>query len=307
MYSPLILLGLVIGLCMVAWFSRSPFTSRTRRSAPGEFTQLSGGTIHYQWHGDPSNPIIVMVHGLTTPSFVWRDMVPLLVKAGYRVLTFDHFGRGFSDRPREAYTTEFYVRELDELLVSLQINGPFHLLGYSMGGGLVSSYAAQRRDKIRKLVLLAPTGFQTELGGFIHWAAKWPVIGDLAVNLVGGFLIRRAAKATAKSEGVDQEMIQLQCRETRFSGYLSAVLSSVRNVTQLDHSQTHRVIADREVPVLAVFGETDEIIPISSSMALRTINRNAEIAELSDVGHAMAYTHAQLVADIIVGFLDRQN
>ncbi|MCP5085581.1 MAG: alpha/beta hydrolase [Rhodobacteraceae bacterium] len=78
-------------------------------------------------------------------------------------------------------------------------------------------------------------------------------------------------------------------------------------MTQLDHSQTHRVIADREVPVIAVFGETDEIIPISSSMALRTINRNAEVAELSDVGHAMAYTHAQLVADIIVGFLDRQN
>ncbi len=302
-FGPQYIFAAVIVLCVIAWFFRRPLTPRVRQAAPGEFARISNGVVHYQWHGNPTGPVLVMVHGLTTPSFVWRDMLPLLVDAGYRILTFDHFGRGFSDRPQAAHTTEFYNQEIDELLEAVKIYRPFHLLGYSMGGGIVSSYAAQHRDKVQKLVLLAPTGFRTDLGGFIHWAASWPVIGDLAMYLMGGLVIRQGAKATARLEGVDHDMIALQCRETRYGGFLGAVLSSVRNVTQLDMSQAHRVLADRDLPVLAVFGEKDRTIPISGAMSLRTLNRKSQIVELPGVGHGMAFTHADQVAAKVVSFL----
>ncbi|MCP5075499.1 MAG: alpha/beta hydrolase [Rhodobacteraceae bacterium] len=305
MFNPVFLLAAVVCLCMIAWFFRRPFTSRTQQAAPGEFARLTDGLVHYQWHGSPGDPVLVLVHGLTTPSFVWRDMIPPLVSSGYRVLTFDHFGRGFSDRPRVAHTTEFYIREMDELIAALEVKDTFHLLGYSMGGGIVSSYAAQRQGKLRKLVLLAPIGFRTELGGFFHWAAAWPVIGDLAMYLIGGVLIRRGARTSAQNEGVDHEMIQLQCHETRYNGFLTAVLSSIRNVTQLDLSETHRLLADRDVPLLAVFGKADDIIPIAGAMSLRMINRDAEIVELAEVGHAMAFTHSRQVTDAVVSFLSR--
>ena len=304
--GPLYFLAFVALLCVVAWFFRRPFNAKIQRAAPGKFAELSDGAVHYQWYGNPNGSVLVLVHGLTTPSFVWRDMLPGLVDAGYRVLTFDHFGRGFSARPGRAQTSAFFHTEIDELLEVLGIESPVHFLGYSMGGGIVSSYAAERRDRVQKLILLAPTGFRTEMGGFVHWAAAWPVLGDLAMYLFGGLAIRRGAKASALLESVDSEMIALQCRETRYSGFLRAVLSSVRNVTQLDMSHVHKVLADRDVPVLAIFGELDATVPVAGAMALRTLNRQARVVELPGVGHAMAFTHGDAVIGEVIRFLSEK-
>lgn len=66
-----------------------------RQSAPGEFAELSRGVTHYQWLGPEGGPLVVCVHGLTTPSFVWEGIAPRLAEAGYRVLTYDLYGRGY--------------------------------------------------------------------------------------------------------------------------------------------------------------------------------------------------------------------
>ena len=122
-------------------------SARVRRCAPGDFVNLPDGIIHYEWHGPVDGPVIVMVHGLTTPSFVWCEQIPALTRAGHRVLTFDHFGRGFSECP--------YARHL----AALDVKAGYDLLGYSMGGGIATHFASLRRDSIRKLILVAPIGF----------------------------------------------------------------------------------------------------------------------------------------------------
>ena len=211
---------LALALCLiVAWFLKRPMTMRARRGAGGQFVQLQNGIIHYAWHGPKNGPVLVMVHGLTTPSFVWRDQLPALTQAGYRVLTFDHFGRGFSDRPYAHYDMAFYMQEMDELLDALGVQAGYDLLGYSMGGGIAAQYGALRRDRIRKLILVAPIGF---LKGRPNWITRWPVIGDLAMFVFGGWSLRRGAVKAGKAENVDSEMIELQCRETRFAPPKSA-------------------------------------------------------------------------------------
>ena len=247
-----IFLALAIGvLCAVGWFARRPMTNRARRHAPGQFAQLSAGKIHFQWHGPKSGNVIVLLHGLTTPSFVWRNLIPYLTEAGFRVLSFDHFGRGFSDRPRAKYDHDFYLNEIDELLSSLSIKKPAHLLGYSMGGGIAAYYAAQRFDTIDKVVLLAPVGFKQDLGGFFRFAANWSVIGDIANYLIGGMKIRQGAKASLRLENMDPKLVTLQCRETRYSGFTNAVLSSTRHVVNADISDSHEMLASRKKPLLA--------------------------------------------------------
>jgi pimeloyl-ACP methyl ester carboxylesterase len=237
--TPLNLLLIAIFGLVLLWFLRKPMTARVRRDAPGEFARLSNGLVHYKWHGLIDGPILVMVHGLTTPSFVWRDQLPALTQAGFRVLTFDHFGRGFSDRPYARHNMAFFVREMDELLEVLNVHKGYHLLGYSMGGGIVTHYASVRRDLVSRLILVAPVGLRK---GTPNWMVRWPIIGDIAFFLLGGSALRRGSKNSAKSEGVDAEMIALQCRETRFSGYGAAVLSSLRNVIYIDQSKEHQIL-----------------------------------------------------------------
>lgn len=285
---------------VVVWFLRRPMSARVRRAASGQFVQLSKGAVHYQWHGPENGPVLVMVHGLTTPSFVWRDQLSALTGAGHRVLTFDHFGRGFSDRPFASYDMDFYVQEIDELLEKLAVPAGFNLLGYSMGGGIAAHYAALRRDRINRLILLAPAGL---LNAQPNWVARWPVIGDLAMFLFGGISLRRGCKRAGAREGVDADMIALQCRETRFAGFGAAVLSSLRHVIYIDQTATHRTLMDRDVPVLAIFGTADDVIPIDCAMRLRGINRSAQIIEIKGAGHSLVTTHANQVNRAVLAFL----
>ncbi|MCO4825220.1 MAG: alpha/beta hydrolase, partial [Amylibacter sp.] len=80
--TPLTVL-LALTLCLViAWFLKQPMSARVRRGAAGDFMNLPDGIIHYEWHGPLSGPVIVMVHGLTTPSFVWAGITKGLVAMG---------------------------------------------------------------------------------------------------------------------------------------------------------------------------------------------------------------------------------
>ena len=297
---PTLALIAVLVFVTIAWFSRRPMTARVRNAAPGQFVKTPMGTLHYQFHGPPKGELVVLVHGLTTPSFYWADLLPHLTQAGYRVLTFDHFGRGFSDRPSATHNFEFYRQELDDLLGALNITQSFHLVGYSMGGGIATDYAAQRRDRLKSLTLIAPIGFLETTGS---WVVRWPVIGDIAMFLFGGWSLRRAAAKAGVVEGVETKWTVLQARETRYAGFTTAVLSSLRNVIYVNLSKDHETIRARGLPLLAVFATDDTVIPIDGAMKLRELNRRAEIVEINSAGHSLVSTHAGDLGTAMTQFL----
>lgn len=79
-------------------------------------------------------PVAVCVHGLTTPSFVWHGLARGLATFGYRVLIYDLYGRGYSDRAPGHQDQAYFLQQLNDLLEDQQIKGDITLLGYSMGG-----------------------------------------------------------------------------------------------------------------------------------------------------------------------------
>ena len=271
----------------------------------GNYAKISNGRLFYRRYGDASGPVLVLVHGLTTPSFVWRDMLPDLIEAGFHILTFDHFGRGFSSYPKQPQTLEFFIRELLELLDTLNINTPVNLLGYSMGGAIVAAFAARHPARVNRLIMLAPAGFRAELGGFFDWATRTPLLGDLAMRLIGGWLFRKGSEASIKQEGADPEMVAMQCHETRRSGFSAAVLSSMRNVTSKNLHSEHARIAQQKIPALAIFAADDTVIPVSSAKGLSAANPNANIMIVPNAGHCLAYTRANTVNKAVLEFLNR--
>ena len=150
-------------------FSLKPLTPEVRATLPGEFIQLEDGVVSYYWKGPEDGDIVVLVHGLSTPKFVWDGNVDALTAAGNRVLVYDHLGRGFSDRPDIVYDGDLYVRELSNLLDGLHVTQPVNLVGYSMGGGNVIGFAARYPERVKKLILIAPAGYIPHLKGWQPW------------------------------------------------------------------------------------------------------------------------------------------
>lgn len=274
---------------------RPRMTRRRREAAPGQFTTLSQGVTHYQWRGPEDGPIAVCVHGLTTPSFVWGPIAEELVQSGYRVLTYDLYGRGFSDRPRGEQDSAFFIRQLDDLLEDQGVTGEITLLGYSMGGAIASAFAAQQAGRLRQLVLLAPAGLGHDLGPVADMAVKynffgrWMMLGFYAKSL------RRATEAERGLPGRIDRIVDLQIAETRQKGFAPAVLSSLRGILDEDLEDAHRAIAGAGTPVLAIWGEKDDVIPLTCKETLAEWNGQARQAVVPDAGHALAYTHTDAV------------
>ena len=102
-----------------------------------------------------------MVHGFSTPSFVWGGLIDNFCDSGFKVLVYDHFGRGFSDRPKIKYNMHNYRNQLNDFINHLSLDN-ITLMGVSMGGALASNYAAKNPNKVKALILNVPfVGLQT--------------------------------------------------------------------------------------------------------------------------------------------------
>ncbi|KAJ7164517.1 hypothetical protein C8R46DRAFT_1193121, partial [Mycena filopes] len=83
----------------------------------GAYADFPLGRVRYWLVGPLSGKKVVLIHGLSIPALVFARLVPLLAGAGYRVLLYDLYGRGYLDAPRGAtYDAQLYVTQLAPLL-----------------------------------------------------------------------------------------------------------------------------------------------------------------------------------------------
>ncbi|KAK3354891.1 alpha/beta-hydrolase [Neurospora tetraspora] len=116
----------------------------------------------FEW-GPEDGEKVLLLHGISTPCLSLGILGEALVERGYRVMLFDFFGRGYSDTPTDIpfdirlYSTQILLALASSKLPWTGDNG-FHLIGYSLGGGLAVSFAKYHSHMVRSLVLVASAG-----------------------------------------------------------------------------------------------------------------------------------------------------
>src|SRR3972149_4507577 len=130
----------------------------TRKEADsGAFISLSDGVTHYEISGPLHGQVVVLVHGFSVPYYIYDPTFEFLTQAGLRVLRYDLFGRGWSDRPRAKYNVHFFVKQLMDLLDAVQF-GQVNLVGLSMGGPITTAFIDQYPGRVNKHILIDPAG-----------------------------------------------------------------------------------------------------------------------------------------------------
>lgn len=299
----LIVVIILVAAPFIAERHRRPVNDKLRKGAPGRFTNLPSGVTHYQWHGPLDGPIAVCVHGLTTPSYVWDALVVGLNRMGYRVLTYDLFGRGYSDRVSGPQDAEFFNQQLEELLQDQDVEGGIMLLGYSMGGAIATCYGAKHPDMLERLILLAPAGLGIKLGKFQLFINETPIVGDWIMQVLGGWSLRKALAIEAKTPSEVPDIYAMQEADTHVRGFLPAILSSLRNLLANELLKEHKLLAKSGIPVGVIWGESDAVIPLSGLGKLAEINRKARQTMIPNAGHSLTYTCPDKVIKAIQEFL----
>ena len=119
--------------------------------------------LYFEDHGD--GPPVVLIHGWPLSGRSWERQVPVLVDAGYRVITYDRRGFGSSSQAWSGYDYDTLAGDLEALLVHLDLRGAT-LVGFSMGGGEVARYLGKYgNERVSRAVLASavpPVLFKTD-------------------------------------------------------------------------------------------------------------------------------------------------
>jgi len=281
--------------------------------ATGDWVKLSRGNIYYEWFvPEESTEVkgtIVLVHGFSTPSFVWGGLTSNFTNSGYKVLVYDHFGRGYSERPRTKYNKDLYLETLRELIVSQGIEDKVHLVGYSMGGPIVGYYADTYPDSTQSASLIAPAGFSKSIPETRSWKTM-PIIGDWFWRVFSDRLYGIGNMSETKSSDDplsinEDRFLPLFEKQLSFRGFNESLLSTIRNFNLFDIRNTYESLSSKNIPLLVLWGKKDGVVPYTGSIEFERIFPDGKLITIEDGTHDITYRQTTIVVDQILEFIDK--
>jgi pimeloyl-ACP methyl ester carboxylesterase len=173
---------IVLGVLYVRADRETISAAAFRADSGYETAALTHGVTAYQDFGPKDAPPVIIVHGGTLGSVAYQAYVAPLVKDGWRVVLYDQYGRGFSDRPPQKLGIELMRAQLLDLLDHLQIDKA-HLFGISLGGAIIARFAAEHGSRVASLAYQVPAikGVEPTAALFL---TRLPVVGVLLSRLV---------------------------------------------------------------------------------------------------------------------------
>ena len=276
----------------------------TRRKLTGSFVETPSGVIHYELEGPYEAELVVLVHGFSTPSFLWEPTFRFLRDEGYRVLRFDLYGRGFSDRPDEEYGLALFTKQIQELLSGLNITRPFNLVGLSMGGPIVSRFTHENSQIVKKLILQDPLVHQISPASVSP--LDKPVIGEF---LAGVMLIPDLIKGNRSSANENQipgwgEKFEEQ---SRYKGYRRAILSSLRYLSSHRLVSEYELLAETNMPKLLIWGTEDKTVLFSESETLIKLMPDMQFEPVDGAGHVPSVEKPEIFNQLLLEFLEKES
>jgi len=246
------------------------------------FASLSHGQVHYALEGDGNNPLVVLVHGFSLPSYVWDATAQGLVAQGYQVLRFDLYGRGFSERPDLDFSIDLFVAQLSELTRLIVPGKRFHLVGLSMGGPVSARFSHQHPERVRSLSLLAPLVETPER--FDIELITTPLLGDyLSVVVMMPRLKYGLSRTVHDPASYPQWHAQLDSHR-HYRGYRRSLLSTLRHLKGRHFEADYRRALE-QVPVQLIWGREDQVVPYGDHARIAAHAQNIPLTVLDKTGH----------------------
>jgi pimeloyl-ACP methyl ester carboxylesterase len=273
-----------------------------RKEAPGRFVRLTDGVTHYEMAGPDTGRVVVLAAGFSVPAYIWDSLYQRLAVSGIRVLRYDYFGRGWSDRPVATYDQEFFGRQLADLLDSLRITDAVDLAGLSFGAAIATSFADRHPGRVHSLLYVDPvfnTGRQLppEERSALAWTFHMVFRGgteEMAAGQLFDFLHPERFPDWVARYRVQQRFkgTREALRRTR-----AAIALAPPQAAQLRRLGTHAR------PVLIVWGRQDPVAPFRESEALLAAMPRATFVPVDSAAHLPHLEQPGVVAAAVVRFL----
>jgi pimeloyl-ACP methyl ester carboxylesterase len=281
---------------------KSTLDEAARKVAPGRFIRLSDGITHYKIDGPDTGRVVVLAHGFSVPLYIWDSTAAHLSAAGFRVIRYDGFGRGWSDRPNVPYDDKLYERQLGELLDSLHITGKVDFGGVSYGGFATGVYTGRHPDRVRSLILVDPVAGTTP-----------PTMRPIDLPVIGPYIFQTMAVPNMDngqaSDFIDParfpDWASRYRGQMRYKGFGRALRSTQLARRGMDMDTVYKRVAAGDFPVLLIWGVKDQTVPFERNELVRKAIPAAEFHAMEKSAHLPILEEATRTDSIIIAFLKK--
>jgi non-heme chloroperoxidase len=260
--------------------------------------------LYYEDHG--SGQPVVLIHGYPLSGASWEKQLPVLLEAGYRVISYDRRGFGKSSQPATGYNYDTFAEDLHKLVTQLKLHD-FTLVGFSMGGGEVARYLGKYGSRdVSKAVIISgvpPYLFKTAdnpegVDGSVFAGIEKAVNAD-RYAFFSGFFQNFYNTDQFLGKRVSEQAIQA-------SWNVAAGASATASLACVAawHQDFREDLARIDVPALVIQGDADRILPIAAT-GRRTARliKGARKVVVKDGPHCITWTHAEEVNAELLSFL----
>ena len=263
-------------------------------------------TIHLYYEDHGSGQPVVLIHGYPLSSASWEKQVPVLLEAGYRVITYDRRGFGKSSQPTTGYNYDTFADDLHKVISHLGLRD-FTLVGFSMGGGEVARYIGKYGSKdVSKAVIM---------GGVPPYLLKTAdnpegVDGSVFAGIEKAVAADRYAFFAAFFKDFYNTDVYLGKRVSeqavQASWNVACIASATASLACVPTwgEDFRKDVAKIDVPTLVIHGDADRIVPFASAgQRTAKLIKGAELHIIKDGPHNVAWTHTDEVNEALLKFL----
>jgi haloalkane dehalogenase len=280
--------------------------------------------VHYLDEGPADGPVMLLLHGMPTWGYLYRDIIPILVDAGYRCIAPDHLGFGKSDKPTDIhwYTIARHTEILTSLIRSLDLQR-MTLLCQDWGGPTGLAQAAMMPERFDRLTIMNTWLHHDDFAytdAIRTWNRHWqdgglfcqPTPNTAALLVFGAKFISQQQMINAfvsgqvpELDGAAKQMYDgftAPFRGLDDAGYnglrrfpLSIPVDAGHNGNTAAQALHYRTLLKWEKPAHFIWGCEDDIFDEAWGRKWAAL-MNATFDPIADAGHFLQNTHGAEVA-----------
>lgn len=267
-----------------------------KRSIP-----TSGGDLAVVDAGDPEAPPVVLLHGLFTSSFLWRNLIPLL-SPWMRVVAPDLLACGDSAAPADAELgVTAQRRYLGEALDELGV-GRFAAVGHAHGGGIAQLLAVDGR--VEALCLVDSIAFDAWPSAPVRELQR--ALGGAGAALADAWIRTAFDLGMSHRERLSEGDLEEYVRPFRGDGGAEAFGRLARAVDGAGLTGLEAGLSRLEIPALVLWGEDDRFLDVRLAERLGEVLPRAAVAVLPGCGHFLFEDALDTVAPLVFQWLRRE-
>ncbi len=296
----------IASIVMIILFAAN-CSSKTIQKAPAEEglkqVTVDGIQIAYleQGKGDP----IVLVHGIPTSSYMWRNMIGPL-SAHNKVYALDLPGFGFSDPPPNGdYSIDEYARVFEGFIKKLSIKN-LTIICHDWGGPLAAKYVIRNPNNYSKLIIL-DTFLHNDLPPYplVLKIAKIRPFGEIFFWMAGRLAVKQGILdgVVNKSTITDDIVDKYYSAHGNPDKIVDSMLGTLRVEYKEDISYIEKSLHLINKPTLIIWGEKDKYLPIYLGERIHKDIPHSKLVKLPNCGHFLPEDNPEETTKIIQDFL----